>query len=249
LILGAGVVIAGIGSVSLGVARLAVGGTLLAAAGQTANIVWQLAFHGGMAYKNRRVLGEVPSDDGKRWLVRGRYAQTLRLIPASGDGWAIEVGCEAGSVRRRAVVEGAAARHLAARIVPAFSPDGGRKEDVLRAVRKIEEQRDPESYLRWLARNPRVAKDWSRRKDVVTGKRIPPGTRLETNWHGRETALAVEMAVNEENERHALESELTLLEEAWKDAEEVAAIADGLALPTSVERGLLVLQGKRSEKT
>ena len=36
------------------------------------------------------------------------------------------------------------------------------------------------------------------------------------------------MAVNEENERRALEGELTLLELEWKDAEEIAAIADRL---------------------
>ena len=43
-----------------------------------------------------------------------------------------------------------------------------------------------------------------------------------------ETRLAVEMAVNEENERRALEGELALLELEWKDAEEIAAIADRL---------------------
>ncbi len=249
LILGAGVVVAGIGMASLGVARLVVGGTLIAAAAQTTNLVWHLAFHGGMAWRKRRVLAEVPSDDGKRWLVRGKYAQTLRLIPAAADdGWAIEVGCEADGVRRRAVVEGVDARRLAAKIVPTFSPDGGRKEDVLRAVRKIEEQRDAESYLRWLARNPRVAREYSRRKDVITGVRIPPGTRYETSWLGHGTPLAVEMAVNEENERHALEGELALLEEAWKDAEEIAAIADKLVLPQSVESGLVGLRNNVQKK-
>ena len=39
------------------------------------------------------------------------------------------------------------------------------------------------------------------------------------------------MASHEENERRALEGELHLLESAWRDAEEIAAIADGLLLP------------------
>lgn len=43
------------------------------------------------------------------------------------------------------------------------------------------------------------------------------------------------MAVNEENERIALEGELALLELAWKEAEEIAAIADTLAIPAQVE--------------
>jgi len=51
-----------------------------------------------------------------------------------------------------------------------------------------------------------------------------------------ETRLAVEMAVNEENERRALEGELALLELEWKDAEEIAGIADQLGMPESVEQ-------------
>jgi hypothetical protein len=43
-------------------------------------------------------------------------------------------------------------------------------------------------------------------------------------------ALAVEMALHEEAERRVLEGELTMLESAWREAEEIAAIADKLAL-------------------
>jgi hypothetical protein len=43
------------------------------------------------------------------------------------------------------------------------------------------------------------------------------------------------MALHEEAERRALEGELGELERAWKDAEEIAAIADDLLLPESVE--------------
>lgn len=38
--------------------------------------------------------------------------------------------------------------------------------------------------------------------------------------------LALEMAVHEETERRAMEGELAVLEAAWRDAEEIAAIAD-----------------------
>jgi hypothetical protein len=62
------------------------------------------------------------------------------------------------------------------------------------------------------------------------------------NVQGLELCLAVEMAVNEENERHALEDELTLLEQAWKDAEEIAAIADRLTLPVGVDEQLAELK-------
>ena len=43
------------------------------------------------------------------------------------------------------------------------------------------------------------------------------------------------MAAHEDSERRALEGELDLLEQAWKEAEEVAAIADNMFLPAFVE--------------
>jgi len=52
------------------------------------------------------------------------------------------------------------------------------------------------------------------------------------------TPVALEMALNEERERFALEGELALLELEWKEAEEIAAIADQLAVPEEVERQL-----------
>ena len=45
------------------------------------------------------------------------------------------------------------------------------------------------------------------------------------------TRLAFEMALHEEEERRALEGELWRLERAWREAEEIAAIADDLLLP------------------
>ncbi len=40
--------------------------------------------------------------------------------------------------------------------------------------------------------------------------------------------LALEMAVHDELERDAMQGELSALEEAWRQAEEIAAIADRL---------------------
>jgi hypothetical protein len=204
-----------------------------------------------MAHRNRRAFGEVRSDDGKDWIVRGRFLAGIRLIPSPvGDGWAIEVPCEAGDTRRRVVVEGAEARRLLAKLAPAIAPHGGSRKEVQAAVGRIEERGDAEQYLRWLARNLKEVRSRRRFRDPVTGGRRNPANAIDTlAWQGVEACLAVEMAVNEENERIALEGELSLLEDAWKEAEEIASIADGLALPHSVESGLLGLQRKHSEKT
>lgn len=47
----------------------------------------------------------------------------------------------------------------------------------------------------------------------------------------RVTALAVEIALNQESERAALDGELVALEQAWREAEEIAAIVDRILTP------------------
>jgi hypothetical protein len=46
--------------------------------------------------------------------------------------------------------------------------------------------------------------------------------------------LAFEMASHEETERAAMEGELKQLEQDWREAEEIASIADNLFLPQAV---------------
>jgi hypothetical protein len=46
------------------------------------------------------------------------------------------------------------------------------------------------------------------------------------------------MAVHEDGERVALQGELDALEAAWRDAEEIAAIADGLLVPDAVVQAI-----------
>ncbi len=71
------------------------------------------------------------------------------------------------------------------------------------------------------------------------------GRRLMAGW--REVAmlnvsyperLALEMAVHEESERRALAGELRSLETAWREAEEIASIADGVLTPAPMGAGL-----------
>jgi hypothetical protein len=180
-----------------------------------------------MARLKRRVVGRFV-ENGKHWLVRGRHAQHLRLVPSS-SGWAAEIPSELGARKRVLVFEGAEARQLMAKVVPQLTFYGGKKDDVTKAVNALEAEGDPDRYLRRLANNPR---QWSSGTIV--------GTLL---YQGIVPILAVEMAVNEENERRALQGELALLEAAWKEAEEVASISDKLVLPEGVEARLGALKG------
>jgi hypothetical protein len=132
------------------------------------NLGLQVSQAGGMAYRKRKVLAGIPSTEGKKWLVRRAYVAGIRLVPSvSGDGWGLEIPCEEDGVKRRITLEGGDARRLAAKLVPTLTPDGGHRENVRSAVRKIEDQGDAEQYLNWLARNLFKWRDWSRRRDIV----------------------------------------------------------------------------------
>jgi hypothetical protein len=61
-----------------------------------------------------------------------------------------------------------------------------------------------------------------------------------------EHRLALEMVANEETERRALEGELVLLEVAWREAEEIAAISDNLLLPKGITERFAALVRRRS---
>ena len=62
-----------------------------------------------------------------------------------------------------------------------------------------------------------------------------------------ELRLALEMSVHEDAERRALEGELHVLEEAWRDAEVIAGIADDMFLPESVTAELARLKRLNKE--
>ncbi len=50
------------------------------------------------------------------------------------------------------------------------------------------------------------------------------------------------MVSHEDSERRALEGELHILEEAWKQAEEIAGISDDLFLPSEISTRLTELK-------
>ena len=70
----------------------------------------------------------------------------------------------------------------------------------------------------------------------LRGRRLMAGGReLDTLNVSYVERLALEMAVHEETEHQALDGELRALETAWREAEEIAAIADSMFLPDAVQ--------------
>jgi hypothetical protein len=79
------------------------------------------------------------------------------------------------------------------------------------------------------ARTPDPRGAWKRftgtfRGELIRGEPLPMPSKAIPEVD----RLALEMVLNEETERRALDGELKLLEQAWREAEEIAAIADVL---------------------
>ncbi len=158
----------------------------------------------------------IATEDGQTLRMRTAHLHQAKIRPADGapDGWRLELA----HVDGRTELTGPAATHALGLLLPRVNATGASRRQVETAVREIEEVGAPERYFA-------AAELSARRKGRGYGAlpAQPPEIRL-----------ALEMAANEAAERAALEGELALLEQAWREAEEIAAIADDLLLPDRV---------------
>lgn len=203
-------------------------------------MAWESSVWATWLWRRQRAVGEVEGEDGARIVVRGRDVSHMRLVPSdSPQGWGLQV---LGRSKRQVVLEGAEARQAAAILVPHLSPMGATRGETRVAVDRIESAGTPEDFLRRLVHeqkgrelDPKIH-GWTKAEAAARAVTIAN--------QGHVTCLAVEMAVNEENERLALEGELLMLEDAWREAEEVAAVSDSLLVPEGVGEQLRVLKAK-----
>ncbi|HEX2078023.1 MAG TPA: hypothetical protein VHG08_09945 [Longimicrobium sp.] len=176
--------------------------------------------------RGRRVLQMVrtpsASQGGELLAIRREDLADAQLVqPQEGDlgihfpqlRWT-ERGRFAGRefVRKRSApltVTGDPARALLARAMVHVS-GGGDRYHVNAALERIEAAGSPEAYLQDAAK---------------AGRRL---VRHDDAFNQAMGSLALEMALHEETERRALQGELAMLEAMWREAEEIAAIADRL---------------------
>jgi len=146
------------------------------------------------------------------------------------------------------VLTGPAARRVLARAMVHVNSSGASESRIDEALRLLSDAGGAEPFLRAVAereaklglppeRDPHTRVDFRALGAALRGKLVYAPT-TET-WYGafafdrkarlsRPEALAFEMALHEEAERRALEGELAQLEAAWREAEEIADIADRL---------------------
>ncbi len=184
------------------------------------------AFHGFFAWANREtkleqtVVHRASLPAGGVFPLQAGDMTAARLVTGEGGGFDLHLPhawlqTARDDPRRDPggfTIRGVAARNALGRLLAVSNRSGGSRSSVAAALERVDEARDAADYLRLAAE----------RETRVAGT----GFSLRARSVHR---LALEMALHDEQERRALEGELTLLESAWKEAEQVAAIADGLA--------------------
>ena len=192
------------------------------------------------SYRQRkRVRAVITTDDGKKHAVSDADIAEIfiRGDPRSGEWF---LGLPVGEWRKTAVgaftpnrsakslyperilISGRGATGALAAILPRINAGGAGRRRVNQAVRLIDDHRSLDDLLLTA----------TKLADTSSGLRHPESnTVAELPTPMR---LALEMALHEESERRAMEGELLQLEERWREAEEIASIADSLLLPEQI---------------
>ena len=163
-----------------------------------------------------RVAVRVPSAQGRPLTVRVRHLwESAYYTDRKTDRLALRLVHDGGVSR----YEGDLALSAGSRLLARANWLGGAGRIVQNAVRQIDEVGNADGFLH------KTASRFSR----FSGKRIMASYRRVGAMSLLPVErLALEMAVHEETERRALEGELARLAEEWKEAEEIADIADNL---------------------
>jgi hypothetical protein len=183
-------------------------------------------------YEYERVVARVRGSDGELELVRAKHLSRIEFIETPGGaGWVLRVVHDNGI----ADVTGHHAMQTAGQLLALMNAHGGSAADVSAAADMITAAGDASEFMRETIR--------LREERWRTGD-----TFLRSSYGALSLAalerLALEMAVHEDAERVALQGELEALENAWKDAEEIAAISDSLLIPDAIVQAIARFRGR-----
>ncbi|HET6764556.1 MAG TPA: hypothetical protein VFH27_12820 [Longimicrobiaceae bacterium] len=196
-------------------------------AGSTMLPFWlgSAAYYGWGAWKGhiqpQQVLAPIEAGEstyGAPLVLRRMHLNGARfVVPALGEQLALEVNVPSRgrtlrleteeSLRRMVRLSEAATRRMLRRSMVHVNGHGAAPEHLDRAMTIIREE-GPDGYL---AKLPSI------RNPLLPANHVSP-----------QLNLALEMVLNDEEERRAMDGELALLEAAWREAESIAEIADRL---------------------
>lgn len=211
----------------------------LAAGASVGGFGWLMARLARAAVKGnpRSVVARIKTDDDQLLRVRLGHLSETTIDQGVNGPIAINVRHEGGRQR----FEGSEAMRVAATLMPKVNRFGGNKQTVAEAVDALEARNGPEGYLESLVRiAPKVTRPPEYLMKRLSLMREMPDYGLF--GFSNIQRLAFEMALHEEAERRAMQGELAELERAWRDAEEIAKIADDLLVPETVDKRIAELR-------
>lgn len=204
--------------------------------------VFHVANFANAIYQRSRIVARLPGSDGKLLLVRRHDVDETVMLPSTGPApWGLRI------VHRTARdapwwhyakdaettdIRGDDAIRAAAQLLPRLNRTGASARVVQHAVVLAAENSDPSRSFSDVAD---IAQDHLSLINFGKGAMLA-SIRPELR-------LALEMISHEDSERRAFEGELSILEEAWKEAEEIAAISDDMFLPEDVSKRLAEMKG------
>lgn len=216
-----------VGAAALGV--VTVGGTVLLAAAVAVSgaVSVPIALMGlgwlDEKYTHDRVLTRVRAQDGTVHALKLRHFNRLEVAMANNAaGWKFRVAHESGMLE----LEGSEATRIAGHILAHINRAGGTSAQLAEAAHRITALGDAERYIRHTS-ELRETRRYSRSIFWNDDVGVLGLTQTER--------LALEIAVHEDAERRLIRAELTSLEAAWRDAEEIAAISDRLLIVENTE--------------
>jgi hypothetical protein len=229
----------GVGAAAVGVATVVIispfAGVSIVASGQAL----QFGHFWFDLWQRTRVAARVRDNDGNLRLISGHHVkETVVLSPTTDSEWGLRVMHRPlrysttpwWRYARDGVqtdIRGEDAVRAAAQLLPKINREGASANVIKGAVKIATEHEDPLVVFDRTAREAATRSTWR-----IHGKgAMLAGMPLELR-------LALEMASHEESERRAMEGELNLLEDAWREAEEIASISDDMFLPAEVSQSL-----------
>jgi hypothetical protein len=189
----------------------------------------------------------VPGQD-RPALIRESQMGKIK-VASDGASWHLRMPYDRGllidkELKREITLDGDVALRAASTILAAKNHAGADAKELELAVELIVRTPDVNKLFLQATRGSwRV--DQGRNRWIFKESRAPgPAESSLTNLPSQ-MLLALEMATHEDIERRALEGELAALEDAWRQAEEIAAIADELAVPRAAQGDFEKLSANR----
>jgi hypothetical protein len=232
-------IVLGAGAMALGMVPAFSAALPIAFGGLSLTLAFNL-FHVNKAWRQKRVPRMIVRNDLGRLLPLSSAdirAAELEAVGFRSEGWRLKVPYrpsrdertpegreDRGWIEPKAHLHGEAAIRALGQILPHVNRSGGSVRQVRDAVSHIAGS----GSIHELVRNG-IDKRPSFRSvdDGADVAHLPTSIRL-----------ALEMVLHEGDERRALDGEMHLLEERWREAEEIASIADDLLLPADIQTRL-----------